>query len=100
MNYAIYPKPVLGPCPCHDCGEPLYWARRNTRVLNVVMGSLRWRGWNGIIHRCPKAPKRTYVRSGRYTKRVGSSDNIANMQTTPFGSLTLSSGVAASRGQD
>jgi hypothetical protein len=54
MNYAIYPKPVLGPCPCITCGEPLYWARRNTRVLNVVVGSLRWRDWTGRIHRCPR----------------------------------------------
>lgn len=55
MKYAVSPAPVLGPCACQDCGEPLYWARRNTRVLNVTVGSLRWRDRTGHIHRCAKA---------------------------------------------
>lgn len=58
MKYAVYPVPILGPCPCQVCGEPLYWARRNTRVLNVVVGSLRWRDWTGRIHKCPVAKPR------------------------------------------
>lgn len=56
MKYAVYPLPILGPCPCSLCGESLYWARRNTRVENVTVGSLRWRGWDGRIHKCTSKP--------------------------------------------
>lgn len=60
VNYAIYPKPILGPCSCQDCGELLYWARRNTSVGGVTVGSLRWRDWTGHIHKC--AAKAEYRR--------------------------------------
>lgn len=55
MKYLASPAPLLGPCRCMGCGVSVYWARRNTRVDNVTVGSLRWREWTGLIHRCREA---------------------------------------------
>lgn len=68
MNrYAANDKaPILGPCPCHDCGQPLWWARRKTRDgggIPLAHGRLEWREWTGRIHYCPVA--KTKIRRAR-----------------------------------
>lgn len=35
---------IIGPAPCHDCGRPLQWVRRD--------GLLRWENVDGETHRC------------------------------------------------
>jgi hypothetical protein len=46
---------ILGPCPCMDCGKPVYWARSLTRNDDhVTPGWLTWREVGGRVHRCPK----------------------------------------------
>jgi len=47
---------ILGPCPCMDCGTPVYWARSLTRKDGeIVPGWLTWRESGGRVHRCPNA---------------------------------------------
>jgi hypothetical protein len=53
--YAAEGKPLLGPCRCRGCREPLFWARRKSRHEGEVFGFLAWREWTGRLHRCEKA---------------------------------------------
>lgn len=38
--------PILGPCRCRGCGEPLWW----TKLAN---GRVAWREGDGARHTCP-----------------------------------------------
>lgn len=46
--------PILGPCRCAGCGEPLWYAKRNTRRLGMTVPKLAWREEDGTLHRCPE----------------------------------------------
>lgn len=46
-------KPILGPCPCQGCGEPLYFAKQRSRFLGNVVYRFGWREECGTVHRCP-----------------------------------------------
>lgn len=46
-------RAILGPCPCQGCGQPVYYARSQTRVLGVVSpGMPVWRDRTGGVHGC------------------------------------------------
>jgi hypothetical protein len=46
-------RAILGPCPCQACGQPVYFARSQTRVLGVVSPGIPvWRDRTGGIHGC------------------------------------------------
>lgn len=53
MTYDVKPAPLLGPCRCQGCGEPLWWATRQSRYLGNVIDKTAWREEDGTIHRCP-----------------------------------------------
>ena len=67
-------KPILGPCPCHDCGTMLWWAERNTRYSGVTGLRRAWRDQNGLMHRCdvekPKGKNAAYWRAWRARKKA------------------------------
>ena len=94
---------ILGPVPCQVCRSPVVYALGGEK-LRPESHVARWRDPLTMrTHRC----NGTRVRFGdalamgtSYNGLVGSSDvSPANIAATPFGSLTLSDGVAASRGQ-
>lgn len=68
------------PIPCTDC--PLEY-----RLVELAAG------------RCNRVEVVELRVDWAYTSGVGSSDYPATISETPFGSLTLSGGVSASRGQ-
>lgn len=74
--------PILGPCRCQGCGEPLWYAKRNSRRLGIVYPKLAWREDDGTIHRCPELrASLTVTLALSDNRRVGSSDEtnrIAN----------------------
>jgi hypothetical protein len=70
MTYSRYPKPLLGPCRCQDCGEPLYWATRQTRVRGVLAQRTDWRESDGIRHVCPNSLGAIELRTRRINGRV------------------------------
>jgi hypothetical protein len=45
-------RPILGPCPCRVCGEPLWWAKRMSRYLTINALRVGWREQGGRLHRC------------------------------------------------
>jgi hypothetical protein len=58
VTYSGEFAPLLGPCNCQGCGEPLWWARRQSRRMGVVVPLTTWRDEVGLIHRCPNLPGR------------------------------------------
>ena len=46
-------RPMLGPCRCQGCGEPLWWAKRQTRHLGNPIVRAAWREEDGCLHQCP-----------------------------------------------
>ena len=68
-------KPILGPCRCQGCGEPLWYAKRMSRRLGISAPRLGWREEDGILHRCPELRAAlTVTLAMRDNRRVGSSD--------------------------
>lgn len=60
-RYTASPAPVLGPCRCLGCGEPVYWAERMTRRLGLPAMRFGWREEDGSGHRCPNAWAEAYI---------------------------------------
>lgn len=58
MKYLVRPRPLLGPCRCEACGEPLWWAKRKTRYLGNPAIRVGWREEDGVLHRCPNVASR------------------------------------------
>ena len=58
-------NPLLGPCPCTDCGRPLYWARKATRFMGHVRHRLAWRNADGSLHDCSGRPNPRRVASNK-----------------------------------
>lgn len=53
MTYAGVYLPTPGPCRCQGCGEPLWWAKANSRRLGIPALRFGWREEDGTLHRCP-----------------------------------------------
>ena len=58
-------NPLLGPCACSDCGQPLYWARKTTRFMAKITWRLAWRNADGSLHDCSGRPNPRRVASNR-----------------------------------
>lgn len=111
-EYALWadqPARARTDSPCYDC-PAWFAAEAGDRCMKVVLG-LQKRGARGYSpEEVREARRRTWrdskrrarARSNGYNETVGSSDTSASatMPSAPFRSLTLLSGVAASRGQD
>jgi hypothetical protein len=51
MKYLGKYRPLLGPCRCRGCGDPVFWARGNTSEGDELTTWLTWRNVHGHVHR-------------------------------------------------
>jgi hypothetical protein len=47
-------RPIVGPCRCQHCGEPVWWAKRMSRRFGLNAPRMAWRDADGRLHRCPR----------------------------------------------